>query len=260
MSIGTFFHVVSSEWLKQRRSLALPVVIGSACFVPAIIFLSRFRQIDALPALHRAPRFWEGLWRQSWEAMALMILPMAIMLLASLLAQVEYRSNAWKQVHAAPVPLTIVFAAKLTVLLTLVAALIACFNAGIYMSAALPAVLFSSVPMPAAPDVRYFAARDLRFFVDALPIVALQFVLAIVFRSFLTPLGIGMAMWIFSVGTLSWRYSWIVPYSAATLDYLKVEYQRTLALPASPSVIAGGYFFVFTVVGFVIYARKRDRG
>lgn len=255
-----FFHALSSEWLKQRRSLATPLVLGSAVFIPAIIFLSRFRHIDALPALYRAPRFWEGLWRQSWEAMALMILPMAIMLLASLLAQVEYRNNAWKQVHAAPLPLAIVFAAKLTVLLTLVAALIAAFNAAIYLAGALPAVIFSSVPMPAGLNVRFFAGRDIRFFLDVLPIAALQFALAILLRSFLAPLGIGMALWILSVGTVSWRYSWIVPYSAATLDYLKVEYQRPVPLPVSPSLIAAGYFFVFTVVGFVLYVRKRERG
>ena len=257
---GTFFHGLSSEWLKQRRSLVTPVVIGSAGFIPAIIFLSRFRQIDALPALYRAPRFWEGLWRQSWEAMALMILPMAIMLLASLLAQVEYRNNAWKQVHAAPLPLSVVFAAKLTVLMTLVAALIACFNAAIYASGALPALIFSHVPSPPAVNVRYFLARNLSLYLDVLPIVALQFVLAIRLRSFLTPLGIGMALWIFSVGTVSWHLSWTVPYSAATLDYLKVEYQRAVPLPASPPVIAAAYFLVFTVVGFVLYVRKRERG
>ena len=260
MSVAAFFHGLSSEWMKQRRSLSTPVVIGSAVFIPAIIFLSRFRQIDALPALYRAPRFWEGLWRQSWEAMALMILPMAIMLLASLLAQVEYRNNAWKQVHAAPLPLSVVFGAKLAVLMTLVAALIACFNVAIYASGALPAVIFSSVPPPPAVNTRHFLARDVSLFLDVLPIVALQFVLAIMCRSFLTPLGIGMALWIFSVGTLSWHFSWTVPYSAATLDYLKVEYQRALPLPVSPPAIAGAYFFVFTVVGFVLFVRKRERG
>lgn len=251
---------ISSEWLKQRRSLALQVVVGSAAFIPAIIFLSRFRRLDALPAIYRAPRFWEGLWRQSWEAMALMILPMAIMLLASLQAQVEYRNNAWKQVHAAPQAPAAIFVAKLVVLLAQVAALIALFNAAIFAAGALPALLFKNVPWPGAIDAARFLRRDLSLFADALPVVALQFVLAILFRSFLTPLGIGMGLWIFSVGTLSWRYSWIVPYSATTLDYLAVEYQRTLPLPASPPVIAGAWFSVFILVGYVLYMRKPDRG
>jgi hypothetical protein len=254
-----FLSGLSSEWLKQRRSLTRPLIVGSACFIPAIIFLSRFRHIDTLPALYRAPRFWEGLWRQSWEAMALMILPLAIMLLASLLAQVEYRNNAWKQVHATPQPLAAIFAAKLVVLLVLVAQLILCFNAAIYAAGALPAVLFDGVSLPRLHVVP-FLDRDVRFFVDVLPIVALQYTMAILFRSFLAPLGIGMGLWIFSVGTMSWRYSWTIPYSAASLDYLSVEYQRRLPLPASPSAIALAWFVVFTVVGCVLYSRKRERG
>jgi hypothetical protein len=257
---AVFFFGLSSEWLKQRRSLTRPLVIGSACFIPAIIFLSRFRHIDALPALYRAPRFWEGLWRQSWEAMALMILPLAIMLMASLIAQIEYRSNAWKQLHATPQPLAAIFAAKLVVLLVRVAQLILWFNVAIYAAGALPALLFDGVSLPGPLRIGYFLDRDVRFFVDVLPIVALQYVLAILFRSFLAPLGIGMALWIFSVGTMSWRYSWIVPYSAASLDYLSVEYQRALPLPVSPPVIAFAWFFVFTVVGYVLYSWKRERG
>jgi hypothetical protein len=52
--IGAFALSVSSEWLKQKRSLTFWLVTGSAFFVPAIIFLSRFRRIDALPAVYRA--------------------------------------------------------------------------------------------------------------------------------------------------------------------------------------------------------------
>ena len=257
---AVFLFSLTSEWLKQWRSLTRPLIVGSACFIPAIIFLSRFRHIEALPALYRAPRFWESLWRQSWEAMALMILPLAIMLLASLIAQVEYRNNAWKQVHATPQPLAAIFASKLVVLLVLVAQLILCFNAAIYAAGALPALLFDGVTLPGPPRIGYFLDRDARFFVDVLPIVALQYVLAILFRSFLAPLGIGMALWIFSVGTMSWRYSWLVPYSASSLDYLSVEYQRAIHLPVSPPAIAGGYFFVITVVGYVLYSCKRERG
>ena len=250
---------VASEWLKQRRSLAGYVVIGSACFVPSIVFLSRFRQVDALPGLYRSAGFWDTLWRQSWEAMALMILPMAVMLLASLLAQVEYRSNAWKQTFTTPQPIAAIFAAKLAVLLALVAGLIACFNAAIYAAGTAPALLFAHVPYPVPVRVGHFLARDLSFFADVLPIVSLQFVLAILLRSFLAPLAIGMALWVLSVGTISWQYSWTLPYSAATLDYLLVEYRRPLELPVSPPAIASAYAVLFTGVGYVLYARKRER-
>ena len=259
--ITGFIHSVSSEWLKQKRSLTLWLVLGSAAFIPTIIFLSRFRRIGGLAAIYQAPRFWEGLFRQSWEAMALMILPMAIMLIASLIAQLEDRNNAWKQLHASPQPLATIFLAKLTVILGLVAGLIAAFTAAIYLSGVLPAAMLRTVDAPGgAFPLAYFLKRGFSFFVDVLPIVALQYLLAVRFRSFLVPLGIGMALWIFSIGTMSWAYNYIVPYSYAGIDYLMIEYQRKLVLPVSPRILAGAYFLVFTVAGYVAYVSKRDRG
>jgi hypothetical protein len=251
---------VSSEWLKRRRSLTTALVLGSAAFVPAIIFLSRFRRIDTLPAIYGNARFWDVLWVQSWEAMAIMILPMAIMLTVTLITQIEDTNNAWKQVHATPQPLAAVYAAKLIVILALIAQLILAFTAAIYLSGVLPAAIFAHVDAPAAgfPLAR-FLRRDAVFFVDVLPIVALQFLLALRFRTFLTPLGIGMAMWILSVGTYGWTYKYLIPYSYAGIDYLMVEYKRQMAMPALPAAIAAGCFFIFTVAGYVFYVRREDK-
>ena len=259
--IALYFRAVSSEWLKRRRSLTTWLILGSAAFVPTIIFLSRFRRIDVLPALYRDARFWELLWRQAWEAMALMILPLAVMLMVSLITQIEDRNNAWKQVHAAPVPLPIVFAAKLTVIVALVSALVLLHVAAIYAVGILPAIILPSVPAPiAAFPLRMFLRRSVDFIIDLLPIVAIQFALALRFRTFLTPLAIGMAMWILSVGTVSWRYNYTIPYLYAGLDYLIVEYHRQVPLPASPPVIAAGCFAVFTLAGYLVYAARRDKG
>jgi lantibiotic transport system permease protein len=251
---------ISSEWLKRRRSLTTALVLGSAGFVPAIIFLSRFRRIDALPGVYANPRFWDTLWMQSWEAMAVMILPMAIMLTVTLITQIEDTNNAWKQVHATPQPLAVVYAAKLFVILVLLVELILAFTAAIYASGVLPAALFSHVAAPAAPfPLLRFLQRDAVFFIDVLPIVSLQFLLALRFRTFLTPLGLGMAMWILSVGTFGWAYKYLIPYSYAGIDYLMVEYKRQMGMPAAPPAIAAGCFFVFTVAGYVVYANRQDK-
>lgn len=261
MSAAGLAHAVHSEWLKQKRSLTFRLALGSAGFVPAIIFLSRFRRIGELPALHRNPRFWELLWVQAWESMALMILPLAIMLMVTLITQIEDRNNAWKQVFATPQPLATIFLAKLAVILALVIQLIAYFTGAIYLAGILPAVCLPSVDRPAAAfPIAPFLKRDAAFLVDVLPIVAVQYLLALRFRTFLTPLGAGMAIWILSVGTLGWQYRYLIPYSFAGIDYLTVEYRRPLPLPASPPVIASAYFVVFTTAAYVLFARRKDKG
>ena len=259
--IGGLARSVWSEWLKRRRSLTSWLVAGSAGFIPAIIFLSRFRRIDRLPAVYQNVRFWDALWVQSWEAMALMILPLAIMLTVTLITQIEDRNNGWKQVHATPQPLATIFFAKLVVIQVLVGQLVLGFIAAIYLAGILPALLFSHVDAPASafPAAR-FLRRGAGFLIDVSPIVALQYLLALRFRTFLTPLGIGIALWILSVGTISWHYNFTVPYSYAGLDYLKVEYQRPRTLSANPQAIAGGCFFVFTIAGYAVYAWRTDKG
>jgi hypothetical protein len=183
------------------------------------------------------------------------------MLLVSLITQIEDRNNGWKQVHAAPVPLAAIFAAKLIVILALVAGLIALFTGAIYLAGILPAVLLPSVPVPPrAFPLAAFLRRDLDFFVDTMPIVAIQYFLALRLRTFLAPLAIGMALWILSIGTISWYYNFVIPYSHAGLDYLIVEYHRVRPLPASPRAIAGVCFVVFTVVGYTAYRARRDKG
>ena len=67
-------------------------------------------------------------------------------------------------------------------------------------------------------------------------------------------------LWIVSIGTMSWSYRYLVPYSYAGIDYLAVEYHRQMAMPASPSAIASGCFVVFTVVSYALYVSRRDKG
>ena len=155
--LTTFAFAVGSEWLKRKRSLTSWLVAGSALFIPTIIFLSRFRRLDALPAVYNDPAFWQRLWVQSWEAMALMILPMAIMLTVTLITQIEDRHNGWKQVHATPTPFATIFLAKFVVILVLIASLLLVFTGGIYLSGILPAVMLSNVN---APPHRFRSSRS----------------------------------------------------------------------------------------------------
>jgi lantibiotic transport system permease protein len=252
--------VLRSEWLKRRRSLTTPLVIGSAAFVPSIILIARFRRPDALPRILADPQYWTTLSVQAWESMALMILPMTVMLVVSLVTQIEDRNNGWKQVHAAPVRPGIVFLAKLAVILLLVAQMLVLFVAAIYGAGIVPALLTPGVRVPSAFPAGTFLMRAGVFLVDVLPIAALQYLLALRFRSFVAPLAVGLAGWLLSIGTSSWHYSFVLPYSYPTLDYLMVEYHRALPVPAPPSVIAAGCFVVFTGAAYVTFALRKDKG
>jgi lantibiotic transport system permease protein len=253
---------VRSEWLKQKRSFSVWLVIGGGLFVPSLILLIRLLRPAGLRELYASPGFWERLWTQCWESMAVFIMPLVIILAASLIAQIEYRNNTWKQVHATPQPFAAIFAAKLLVLLTMPLQLLLWFNIAMFAAGIVPALVFSHVDAPVSPiPFALFLQRNAVFFVDALPIVALQYLLALRFRNFMVPLGVGMAVWIAAIAALPWDYNYVVPYGYMVIDYTTTVQSRVKhALPAAAPVIAAGYFLLFTVAGYVVYATRGDKG
>jgi hypothetical protein len=258
----SFIHGLQSEWLKLKGSLVGWLILGAAFFVPTIILAARMRRPDLLPALYRAAGFWEKLWTQTWESNAIMILPMTMILVTSLVVQIEYRNNTWKLLHATPQRLIAIYAAKLFVILGVMVQFLALLTVAIIATAALPAIAFRDVSFPSSPlPAALFLDRSIRFFIDTLPVVGLQYLLALRFKNFITPLGVGMAAWILSVGMVSSNYSYVVPYCYAGLDYLiESNYKHFANLPASIERMAFAYFALFTGSGYVLYATRADKG
>jgi hypothetical protein len=114
---ASFVHAFQSEWLKRKRSFASSLVLAGSLFTPAIIAAVRLIRFRGLPAVYAADGFWPKMWRDSWESMAVFFLPLGAIMATSLITQIEFKSNAWKQVHALPVSLPVIFLSKLSVIL-----------------------------------------------------------------------------------------------------------------------------------------------
>jgi len=259
--VTSFMHSVWSEWLKQRNSLTRWLVIAGGLFVPAILFLIRARRRSLLPAMHQSATFWTTLWDQSWNSMSTVFLPMFIIVAVSVIIQLESRNNAWKQLHASPQPLPAIFFAKLTIILTIVAGLFVVFNAGMYVCGVLPALLFTGVAYPVAPlPVALFLHRNLVFFVDSLPIVAMQYLVSLRFKNVMVPIGFGMAMWFIAIVAISSEYNYLLPYGYCAMSWVRESSVAQRALPASVPVLALGCFVAFTAAGLAAYVTETDRG
>lgn len=257
----TFINSLQSEWLKKRRSLASWLVIAGALFTPAIILTARLKNHQALPALNAADDFWQRLWNQSWESMGVFLLPIGIILATALVAQIEYKNNTWKQLHTTPQFLTTIFLAKFLVILIMLAQVFVLFNLGIYLSAVIPSLVFSSVPHPAAPiPFQDFWNANVNFFVDCLPILALQYLLSLHLKNFLVPVGVGFAVWFLGIGLLAWEYSFLLPYNHGAIRFLMSVGKFDKAIPVNTEILALAYFAAFTVAGWFLYVTKKEKG
>jgi hypothetical protein len=257
-----FIHGFQSEWLKKKRSLASWLVCIGALFTPMIVLTARIKNHAALPALYASDDFWRKSWNQSWESMEVFLLPIGIILATGLIAQIEYKNNTWKQLHTTPQGFTAIFLAKFLVILIMLVEVFALFNMGIYLSAVIPALIFSNLPYPAAPIPWLdFWKANVNFFADCLPIVALQYLLSLQFKNFLVPVGAGFAIWFLGIGMLSWEYSYLFPYNHGAINFLTTSGQfASRKFPVSIERLAVLYFAAFTIASWVLYVTKKEKG
>lgn len=259
----TFISSFQSEWLKKKRSLASWLVIVGAFFTPLIITAARIKNHAAMPKLYAAEDFWQRSWNQAWESMAVFLLPIGIVLATGLIAQIEYKNNTWKQLHATPQRFTTIFFAKFLVILIMLVQVFLLFNVGIYLSAAIPALIFRDVPFPAAPiPFSDFWNGNVNYFLCCLPVVALQYLLSLQFKNFLVPIGVGLAIWFLGIGLLSWEYSYLFPYNHGTLDFLMSSGQlgKRPVPPLNIHHLAVVYFAAFTAASWFLYVTKKEKG
>ncbi len=259
--MNSFVSSLQAEWLKSRRTAGSWLVIIGGFFIPAISLLIAFSRSDKLTGFYRSADFWENKFLNDWQSMALFLLPMGVILASSLLTQVEYRNNTWKLVHALPQRFAVVYFSKLTILLLMMLQFFVLFNIGVYVSALIPAMIYDHVPFPT--DVYpflNFMKINLRFYIDCLPIVAVQYLISLHFKNFMVPIGAGLAMVIASMFAVQWEYGYTVPYTYTSFYYLSLLGNGKLAIDLSVHYLSLIYFVGITALGFVLYRTKKEIG
>jgi hypothetical protein len=255
--MSNFIQSLSSEWLKRKRTAAAWLVVTGGFFIPALILFARLYESGGLAAANRNPRLWETQYARCWEFMGFFLLPIGVILTTSLVTQLEFRNNTWKQLHTTPQSMPVIFFSKLTIILVMLLQWFVLFNIGIYLTGVLPSLFFRNVPWPTEPfPLRTFLESNGRFFLDALPIVALQYLLSLQWKNFLVALGIGFGLYVASVIAVHWRFGYWVPYTYCYYEFLGKRSPVNVSIHGW----ASGYFMVFTVVGYILYISKKEKG
>lgn len=255
----SFVHSFQAEWLKRKRSAASWLVIIGGFFIPLIMLLAQIFYTEKFPT--DSPTFWENLINQSWQPMALFLLPLGIILTTSLITQLEHKNNTFKQVFAAPIGFGTIFFSKLTMIFLMLIQLFVLFDLGVILSGIIPALILPSVDFPTESiPVLYLLKMNVSFFVACLPIVGLQYILGIRFRNFMVPLGIGLGLFIVSMFGLNWEYNYVIPYAYSSLTFLVALNSNFSQPPVSISVLSTICFTVILIAGYLLYFARKERG
>ncbi|MEO7523652.1 MAG: ABC transporter permease [Ferruginibacter sp.] len=254
-----FINCFTAEWIKQRRSFASWLVLLGGFFVPGIIILVLLCYPQQLISLHASGHFWEQMFQKSWQLMAFMLLPMGIVLSVSLITQLEFKSNTWKQLNTTPVTFAVIYFSKLAVLLVMLLQLFVFFNIGIYLSAVIPSLLNSRTHFPNYKfDFAYFLKENTNYFILCLPMVALQYLISLQTKHFLIPIVIGLALVVGGLIAISWKLIFTIPSAYTALYFLQ---SKTTAAPLHDLRIWSLIYFVFfTLTGYLFYIFKKEKG
>lgn len=258
----TFIHSFQSEWLKKKGTPAFWLVFVGAFFIP-LIFTCRglFYPKDFL-AEAASPMFWTMMLKRAWQFMAIFLLPMGVILSTSLITQLEFRNNTWKQLHTTPQSYTTVFFSKLGVIIVMLLQFFLLFNIGIYLSGLIPALVHGSADFY-KQDVPFLTMlEDTAFyFLDCLPIVAIQYLVSLQFKNFLVPFSLGIGLLLAALIGLQWKYGYTIPYTYTQY------YLFSGGKPGSPQapqvnfhLWALCYFLGFTLLGYLLYINKKEKG
>lgn len=257
-----FVNSFNSEWLKTKRSAASWLVVIGGCFIPLIMLAAAFVNFGSLKKVYDTGTFWQTYNTHCWQFMALFLLPMGVILATSLITQLEYKNNTWKQLYTTPQKLLTIFFTKLAVIVTLMLQFFLIFNIGIYLSGIIPCLLFREIPFPKEPfPFIYILQYNAEFFLDCLPVIALQYLISLHYKNFLVAVGVGMAFLLAALFAVQWEYGYIVPYTYCMLNYLGKEvFESSYFQHINIHFLAVLYFLVFTIAGYILYITKKEKG
>ena len=242
-----------SELLKTRKASLYLTLIGAAAG-PVMYLLNVLIDENEIDASEKDPL--NALFKILSEMNGVALFPLFIILICTLLPQIEYRNNTWKQVFASPQTKVNVFLAKfmnvhLLMLVFLIATHLFMFLTIVGINFIKPTLNLFEHPL----NGRTVLVNAANAYILLLAVCAIQFWIGLRSRNFIVPIGIGFALWL--AGTImAVQYKsnlvYYFPYSFSAFP-VSTKLKSQLTQVAWTSL---GYALLFLIVGFFDFRRR----
>lgn len=251
MTIAT---TIQSELLKTKRTASLYLTFIAGAFGPLMSMLELL--LDGVKAEERQVILTK-IFTSKFEATGFLLFPMFTILICTLLPQIEYKNNAWKQVLTSPQSKANIFIAKfvnvhLLIFLFLIANQLCMLIVAVVLHFAQPSLNVLGQSLDGASAFSTVANS----YVTILAMSALQFWMGLRFRNFILPIAVGISCWfIGSLMVMEWKpgFERYFPYSFhvySSIHNIKEQVEEV----KWTSVY---YTAVVLILGFLDFRRKR---
>jgi lantibiotic transport system permease protein len=250
-----------SEILKTKRTASFWLSVIGAFFIPAIFFLAyALNPVKSIRHLKFAP--WAIHFAQGWQSLNSFLFPMFIILICALLPQIEFRNNAWKQVFSSPQSVAQIYFSKFLTLHMMIFFFHLMFNFFMIVTALGVNLIHKDFAfIHQRIDWKGLMRLNFKTYISILGISAIQFWLGLRFKSFIAPVGIGLALLVgglIATG-MNWAHVYKIPYAhpALTLRSMMMGHAKRIENHEWNSII---YFVVFTILGFLDLNFRKEKG
>jgi len=239
--------------LKLKSSFALWLAIISALFIPVIFFFYYTLKYKSLIPLSGVNP-WEKFMIDQINAAAALLIPMFIILITSLIIQVEHKSSSIKYLFSLPVPKWSIYFGKLTASIGLILFTYTVFFLAMLIVGSIVGLIHSELNfLDHFPDFEKPVKLLFRSFIAVLGMVGIQFWISFRVKNFIIPLGIGIVLVITGLIIYKAKESLYFPYAYNTISLLALRQEESnielwFPLVSFLSII---YFVTFSILGFL---------
>ena len=252
-TICYFTKSLKNEALKLKNTFAFWLAIISGLFIPAIYFIYYLLKYKSLiPPVDSNP--WEKFMVDQIMGAASLLIPLFIILITSLIIQVEHKSSSMKYLFSLPIPKWSVYFGKLTVSVGLILFTYILFFVAMLTAGALVGLIHKELNFLAYfPDYEKPLKLLFRSFIAVSGILGIQFWLSFRIKNFIIPLGIGMVLVITGLTIYRAKEALYFPYAYNMLSLFSLSSEETNITLWFPTVslLSAGYFIVFSIFGFL---------
>lgn len=245
-----------SEIYKTKRTSVLYFTLISAAVVPIIFLLNVLG--EGLDSSKKDPL--NMIFKLLAEMNGLAIFPWFVILICTLLPQIEYRNNTWKQVFASPqLKLNLLTAKFINVHLLMLLFLVST-HLFMFLAIALANFIDPSIGLYKNPlNGQVVLLNAANTYVTMLALCAIHFWLGIRSKSFIVPIAVGLVFWL--AGTvMAMEYhskiAYYFPYCFQAFNFSS-HYKQNLNQALWTS--AGSAVFVL-LLGYMDFRRRRMIG
>jgi len=256
----SFIISTQAELLKTKRTASFWLTILCAAFIPMILFIALFTDGDAEKNLAKEP--WTMFMNMGWQILTVFLLPAFIILVSTLITQLEIKNNTWKQVFASPQSFANIYFSKFLAIHIMIIFCYVLFNV-LMISSAVIANLFNDKYNFLSKNLEWgrLVQFNARTYVSILGISAIQYWLSLRFKNFIGPVGIGLALLVGSIVAMNFQWEHIhkYPYAFPSLSFDAIQ-KSGKGMAENHELYSIGYFGLFILIGFIDMKLRKEKG